>query len=131
VTLQEQIRANRLRTVLVLFGFAVLVAALMAVIAGVYDPGLAGVLGIVAIVYGVISWFASGRIIAAAAGAHPVSKEEAPELYRAVENAAIGAGLTRTPAVYLIDDVAPNAGPQPGALLRRGDHGALEPARPP
>ena len=57
-------------------------------------------------------------------GAHPVTKAEQPELYRAVENAAIGAGLTTTPDVYLIDDVAPNAfaaGRNAGARLRRGD----------
>ena len=48
-------------------------------------------------------------MIAAASGAHPVTKEQQPELYRAVENAAIGAGLTKTPDVYLIDDPAPNA----------------------
>jgi heat shock protein HtpX len=109
VTLQEQIRANRLRTALVLLGFGVLIAALALAVGGLYQPGLAGIVGIVGIVYGVISWFASGRMIASAAGAHPVSKADAPELYRAVENAAIGAGLTRTPDVYLIDDPAPNA----------------------
>ena len=102
MTLQEQIRSNRLRTALVLLGFAVLTAALVLVIAGVYDPGVAGFIGIVAIGYGVFSWFFADKIVAAASGAHPISKEQAPELYRAVENAAIGAGLPKTPDVYII-----------------------------
>ena len=77
-----------------------------------------------AIVYGIFSYFASGKIIAAASGAHPVTKAEQPELYRAVENAAIGAGLTKTPDVYLIDDVGAERlrrRPRPAARLRRGD----------
>ena len=109
MTLQEQIRSNRLRTGVVLLGFAFLVAALVVGVAGLYDPGIAGVVGIAAIAYGIFSYFSSGKIIAAASGAHPVTKAEQPELYRAVENAAIGAGLTKTPDVYIIDDVAPNA----------------------
>jgi heat shock protein HtpX len=109
VTLQEQIRSNRLRTFIVLLGFAALAAAFVLAISYAYSPGLAGFIGIGAIVYGIISWFFAGKMVAAASGAHPVTKEQAPELYRAVENAAIGAGLPKTPDVYLIDDPAPNA----------------------
>ena len=109
MTLQEQIRANRLRTGLVLLGFIVLTLAFGLIIAGAFDPGLAGVFGIIAIVYGVISYYASGRIIASAAGAHPVTKQEQPEAYRLLENVSIAAGMPRTPPLYLIDDKAPNA----------------------
>jgi heat shock protein HtpX len=109
VTLQQQIRANRLRTGLVLLGFGALVAVFVAAVYFAFQPGVAGVIGIVAIVYGLISWFAAGSIIAAASGAHPVTKEQYPELYRALENVAIAAGLTRTPDLYMIDDPAPNA----------------------
>jgi heat shock protein HtpX len=109
VTLQEQIRSNRLRTALVLLGFAALTLAFVAVVAGAYNPGIAGVVGIVAIVYGLFSWFAAGRIIAAASGAHPVTKAEQPELYRILENVAIAAGMPKTPDLYMIDDPSPNA----------------------
>jgi heat shock protein HtpX len=73
--------------------------------------GLDGLLvtGVVAVVYGVFAYFASGSMVAAMAGAHPVTREQAPELVRIVENVAIGAGLTRTPPVYIVDDPAPNA----------------------
>ncbi len=109
MTLQQQIRANRWRTALVLLGFGVLVAVFVLAIAAAYQPGVAGFIGIIAIVYGVFSWFASGRMIAAASGAHKVEKADQPELYRTLENVAIAAGMTRTPDLYMIDDPSPNA----------------------
>jgi heat shock protein HtpX len=109
VTLQQQIRSNRVRTLLVLLGFGLLSGVFVAVVFYAYQPGVAGIIGIVAIVYGVISWFAAGSIIAAASGAHKVTKEDQPEVYRVLENVAIAAGLPRTPDLYMIDDPAPNA----------------------
>jgi heat shock protein HtpX len=109
VTLQQQIRANRLRTALVLLGFAALAAVFVAIAFLAYSPGLAGLIGIVAIVYGLFSWFAAGSVIAAASGAHKVSKQDQPQLYRLLENVGIAAGLTKTPDLYMIDDNAPNA----------------------
>jgi heat shock protein HtpX len=109
VTLQQQIRANRLRTLLVLLGFGVLCGVFVAIVYYAYQPGVAGIIGIVAIVYGVISWFAAGSMIAAASGAHQVTKEQQPRVYRLLENVSIAAGLRRTPDLYWIDDSAPNA----------------------
>jgi heat shock protein HtpX len=109
VTLQQQIRANRFRTLLVLLGFGVLCGVFVAIVYYAYQPGVAGLIGIVAIVYGVISWFAAGSMIASASGAHKVTKEEQPRVYRLLENVSIAAGLTRTPDLYWIDDSAPNA----------------------
>jgi heat shock protein HtpX len=109
VTLQEQIRANRRRTAVVFLGFAILILAFVAIIGGAYSPGLAGVLGIFMIGYGIISYYASGRIIAAAAHAKPVTKQDQPRVYRILENVAIAAGLPKTPDLYLIDDSSPNA----------------------
>ena len=109
MTLQEQIRANRRRTAVVFLGFAVLILAFVAIIGGAYSPGLAGVLGIFMIGYGLISYFASGRIIAAVSHAKPVTKQDQPRVYRLLENVAIAAGLPQTPDLYLIDDSSPNA----------------------
>ena len=109
MTLQEQIRANRRRTAVVFLGFAILILAFVAIIGGAYSPGLAGVLGIFMIGYGIISYYASGRIIAAAAHAKPVTKQDQPRVYRILENVAIAAGLPKTPDLYLIDDSSPNA----------------------
>ena len=109
MTLQEQIRANRRRTAVVFLGFAVLILAFVAIIGGAYSPGLAGVLGIFMICYGLISYYASGRIIAAVSHAKPVTKQDQPRVYRLLENVAIAAGLPQTPDLYLIDDSSPNA----------------------
>jgi len=109
VTLQQQIRANRVRTTFVLFGFAILVGIFVAAVYFAYQPGVAGFIGIIAIVYGIVSWFAAGAMIAAASGAHKVTKEQQPELYRALENVGIAAGLAKTPDLYMIDDPSPNA----------------------
>lgn len=109
MTLQEQIRRNRTRTFVVFLGFGVLIAALAMILGQVYEPTMVGIVGIIGIVYGLVSWFASDKIVASAAGARKVGRDDYPELYRSVENAAIAAGMPKTPDVYVIDDPAPNA----------------------
>ncbi|MCW2960621.1 MAG: protease [Thermoleophilia bacterium] len=109
MTVQAQITANRLRTLIVLLGFAVLMGAVVLLVGGLYDPSIAGVVGIGAILYGIVAYFASGRMIASISGAHPITRSEHPELWNAVDNAAIAAGLAKTPDVYIIEDAAPNA----------------------
>jgi heat shock protein HtpX len=109
MTVHDQIRSNRWRTVVVVLGFAVLMLALVAAIAGMYDPSVAGFVGIAAIVYGLIAWRTSGSMVARVSGAHPITRAEHRELWNAVDNAAIAAGLAKTPDVYIIDDPAPNA----------------------
>lgn len=109
MTLQEQIRSARLRTVLVLILFVALVALVVAAVYVFFGQGFGLIMALVAVGYGIFAYVAAGSIVASASGAHPVSKEDAPELYRTVENAAIAAGLAKTPDIYLIDDPAPNA----------------------
>lgn len=109
-TLQEQIRSNRFRSVVVFLGFFVLALVLAAAGGILTNSRAVAVLVLVGMaIYAVIAYFSSGKIVAAAAHAHPVTKEDYPGLYRAVENASIGAGLDHTPAVYVVDDPAPNA----------------------
>ncbi len=109
MTLQQQIRSNRWRTLLLFLLFAVLIAVILAAVSLVADLSLLIVVGIGLIIYGVIMWFASGSVVASLAGAHPITRDQHPELWQAVEAAAVGAGLARTPDVYIIDDPAPNA----------------------
>ncbi len=52
-------------------------------------------------------WF-SDTLVLKMTGARPATLEEAPELYRIVENLSITAGLPM-PKVYLVDDPSPNA----------------------
>lgn len=109
MTLQQQIRANRWRTAVVIVLFALLTAGVLLILAAAAGVSWMILAGVIAIGYGIISYFASGRMIAALTGAHPVTRQEQPELYQAVEAAAVAAGLARTPPVYLIRDPAPNA----------------------
>jgi heat shock protein HtpX len=109
MTLQEQIRSARLRTVVVLAAFMLLMAAIVAAVYVGFGEGYGLIVLLVAIGYGFFAYVAAGSIVASASGAHPITKEQAPELYRSVENAAIAAGLPKTPDIYIIDDPAPNA----------------------
>ncbi|MBI5421354.1 MAG: M48 family metallopeptidase [Parcubacteria group bacterium] len=56
----------------------------------------------------IISYWFSDSIVLSMAGAQSVSFEDAPELYRIVENLSITAGLP-TPKIYIIPEDQPNA----------------------
>ncbi|MDQ3065293.1 MAG: M48 family metalloprotease, partial [bacterium] len=60
------------------------------------------------LIYVIISYFVSSKVAMAMNGAHPITKQQNPRLYRIVENMAITNGMP-TPKIYLIDDPAPNA----------------------
>lgn len=109
MTLQEQIRSNRIRTAILVLGFAALFVAIGMALSAAYDPGLMGVVGVVGIVYGLLSYIGSGSIVSAATGAAPADRSTHVKLYRAVENATIAAGLDHTPAIFIVTDRAPNA----------------------
>lgn len=79
--------------------------------------GVAWYMGSPAILYGAIifalvmnvgSYWYSDKIVLRMTGAHPVTREEYPELWNIVENLAITAGLPM-PKVYIMNDPAPNA----------------------
>ena len=109
MSLQEQIRANRVRSAFVIAGFALLIGIFMAAVWFAFAPSIGIVIGVVGIGYGIISYIGAGGLVASVAHAHPVTKAEQPALVRAVENVAIAAGLDHTPPVYLVEDDAPNA----------------------
>jgi heat shock protein HtpX len=111
----EQIAKNR-RASWLLAGFVVaLLAALgfaigYAVVGGTSGGlGLLGVFGIVAIAWSIIGYFTGDKIVLTASGAHPVTHDEAPQLYNVVEEMTIAAGLPQVPAVYILDERSPNA----------------------
>ncbi len=109
MTLQQQIRSNRLRTAFVVAAFAVLVVV-FAVASAVF-LGRGGGIGLLAfgLAYGFFAWWNAGRMIGGLTRAQPLEKKDDPELYRLIENVAIAAGLPATPPIYLVDDPAPNA----------------------
>jgi heat shock protein HtpX len=109
VTLQQQIRANRRRSTLVVVVFALLVLAVGA--AAWYGLGEAvGVFVLaVGIAYGVFAVLNAGGMVGSLTKAQALKKADDPELYRLVENVSIASGLSFTPPIRLISDPAPNA----------------------
>ena len=104
-----QIASNKRKSLLLVFGFVALVAVLDYVFARAFNqPSLFVPIVIAAIVYAAISYFFSAQIALGMSGAQPIEKKDAPDLYRAVENLTIAAGLPM-PKVYIIDDPSPNA----------------------
>ncbi len=109
MTLQEQIRSNRIRTGMLVLCFGLVFVAIGAAVQALYGGYALIIIAGIAFAYALYSWFANGRMIASWTGAKEVTKEEYPELVRAVENASIAAGLEQTPKVRVVDDPCPNA----------------------
>jgi heat shock protein HtpX len=91
--------------VLLTLGFAIGVAYFRTYTAGI---GLLGVFGIVAIVWSLIGYYGGSGIVLAASRAQQVTRDQAPVLWDVVEEMSIAGGIPM-PAVYVINDVAPNA----------------------
>jgi heat shock protein HtpX len=91
--------------VLLTLGFAIGFAYFRTYAAGL---GLLGVFGVVAIVWSVIGYYGGSGIVLAASRAQRVTREQAPILWDVVEEMSIAAGIPM-PAVYVINDPAPNA----------------------
>lgn len=61
-----------------------------------------------ALIYVVISYYASSRLVLAMNGAHEIRKTNNPRLYRTVENLAISEGIP-TPKIYVMEEAGMNA----------------------
>jgi hypothetical protein len=94
VTLQEQIRRNRLRSTIVVFGFVLL----LGVVAGLVGAALDLRLGIVALLgaalYAIFALISSRRMVASMTRAQQLGPDDLRPLRRLVENVSIAAGLT-------------------------------------
>jgi heat shock protein HtpX len=110
----EQIARNKRDSVLLIaiivavlltLGFAIGVAYFRTYSAGL---GLLGVFGIVAIVWSLIGYYGGSSIVLGASRAQRVTHDQAPVLCDVVEEMAIAAGIP-VPAIYVINDPAPNA----------------------
>jgi heat shock protein HtpX len=106
----EQITSNRVRSGLMVGFFVIFVIFLgwifgETTVWGHYAPILAAVIAGVGAFAG---WYKSDKIVLAISKARKVEKSEYPHLYHTIEGLAIAAGIP-TPAMYVIDDSAPNA----------------------
>ncbi|HWB45837.1 MAG TPA: M48 family metallopeptidase [Hyphomicrobiaceae bacterium] len=124
--LYGHIRANRVRSVLLLAGFVALLHALLfsilliwsALYGGTFEEIVAGavwqfrrswpVAMLASLAWFVIAYFAHQTLIGLATGARGVTRNEAPKLYNVLENLCISRGLPM-PALQLIDTPALNA----------------------
>jgi heat shock protein HtpX len=109
VTLQEQIRANRLRSAIVVFGFALLLGVVAGLIGAIFDASLGIVALAGAAVYALFAILSARRMIGGMTRAQEIGPEDLKPLRRIVENVSIAAGLPVTPDVRIVDDPAPNA----------------------
>jgi heat shock protein HtpX len=107
--LYKQIASNKRKSIALLFGFLLLYGVLGWLLSLWFGSAALFVAIGVAIVMLLVNLFAGDDLIATVAGARRVErKEEAPELWRMVENLAITAGLPM-PRVYIVHDESPNA----------------------
>ena len=111
----EQIRRNR-RASWLLAGLVVALLAALgftigAALTGATTGGLGflGIFGVAAICWSVLGYYTGDRMILAVSGARQVTHAEEPRLYNIVEEMTIAAGLPQPPAVYVLDEAAPNA----------------------
>jgi heat shock protein HtpX len=124
--LYGHIRANQIRSALLLIGFVALLQALLFSILLLFSAFMGGtfeeivawaaaqfarswpIAMIGALAWFVIAWFAHQTLINMATGARGVSRSEAPKLYNTLENLCVSRGLP-TPALQIIDSPALNA----------------------
>lgn len=105
----DQIASNKRRTIFLMLFFLVLLWGLGYLIGkATGNPGMLFFVGLFAIGYSIISYFAGAKMALAINRAKQIQKRDDPRLWRTVENLAITEGLPM-PKVYIIDDPAPNA----------------------
>jgi len=113
-TFYQQQAANR-RNSLLMAGFVVLLLALLGfsigyAISGTTAGGVATTLFAIAlgVLSGIGTYFSGDKLVLAVSGAREVDPTQAPQLMNVVTELCIAANIP-IPAVYLIDDTAPNA----------------------
>ena len=100
---------NKRNTVLIMAVFVIIIGIIGVFIGIVADSySLSFIIFICAMLYAWLQYFIAGKLAMAMTGAQEIEKNDAPELWRVVENLAITSGMPM-PKVYIIDDPAPNA----------------------
>lgn len=105
----NQIDSNKRKTLLILAVFFGLMLSLGWVFSQIYNNSAFLILALViSVVQAWVSYYHGDTIALLVSHAQSIKKEQAPELYRIVENLSIAGGLPM-PKIYLIPDMAPNA----------------------
>jgi heat shock protein HtpX len=148
--LYTHIAANRLKSLILLFSFVVLLQALIfslnLVVQSLDSPTLdiafaraletmsaASPIGFgIAAIWFAVAWVIHGRLIARATGARSVTRQEAPQLYASLENLCISRGIAM-PKLQIIESPALNAyasGISPGSYQIAVTRGLLQTLSP-
>ena len=110
----NQIETNKSNTRILIYLFVFLITMIGYVFGMAWTGdadhaiGIMGMMGIGAVIWSIISYYAGGGITLAISGAKEVKRADNPLLYRTVENLAITAGIP-TPKICIINDTALNA----------------------
>jgi heat shock protein HtpX len=113
-TFYSQIAANRRNSFFLMLILVVILSVLGFAIGygttGQAGAGLGwlGIFGVIAIVSSVVSYFSGDKVVLGVSKARRVTAEQQPQLINVVTEMALAAAIPM-PAVYLIDDTAPNA----------------------
>ncbi|MGD1119154.1 MAG: M48 family metallopeptidase [Dehalococcoidales bacterium] len=108
----EQIRSNRIRSILLMAVIAALLLAIGFFIGEIFFNNAVAGLIIALVIWGIMSliaYFQGDSIMLSVSGARKVGPDDAPRLYNVVEEMKIASGLPKMPDVYIIDDPALNA----------------------
>lgn len=110
MNIYSAISANIWKSYFILFLFIIFAGTVGYVFgrATSYGPSWGIGIFIVAIIYSFVSYFYSDKMVLATSGAKQIRKADHPELYRIVENLALGDGLP-IPKIYIMHDPSPNA----------------------
>jgi len=108
----EQIRANQIRSAILIAGMGVLLL-LIGYFLGLYFFGnaIGGLIIALAVwaVMNMIAFFQGDNILLGLSRAKKISRDDHPRLYNVVEEMKIASGLEKMPDIYIIDDPALNA----------------------
>jgi heat shock protein HtpX len=106
----DEVRSNKIRSIVLIFCFVLVVGALGSVLGLMYDNLIFGLILslLVGGFYALIVYHQGNKMILSMSGAKPVTKREYPHLWHTVEGLAIAAGIPK-PKAYVIKDKALNA----------------------
>ena len=106
----DQVAANKRRSTALIVVFVLLVAAVAVAFSFLLSLGVVGLVVAVLVAGGIsfATYWRSSSIALAMSHARPASETEYPRLHNLVEGLCIAGGLEK-PALYVIEDPAPNA----------------------
>lgn len=108
----EQIRANQIRSVVLVIGMGVLLVLIGYFLGLAFlDSAIAGLVIalLIWVIMSLVGYFQGDSILLAMSRAKKIGRDDHPRLYNVVEEMKIASGLEYMPDIYIIDDPALNA----------------------